>query len=294
MTSKAHLDRQLRYFVAIAKHKTISQAAARLDISQSGLSKHLASLEKQLGRELFYRTGRGVQLTAAGERLFQSVQPAYEAIDRSIENIKDLGNTWEIINLAVIHTLSYYFLSQVVTQYCARYPRVNLSFLGRSSPEVVQLVERAQVDIGLVYDVAVNTDRLTSMPLFYDDMVLVVPHDSSLKGPQDLRDMPIKLVAFPPEYALRKMLQTARLTPRVVAEVETIAAMLELVSSGLGKCILPSKIPDKLLSRYGLIKLPIEYPKMARKVVAVVNKDKEITALTRHFLNTLAAVAKEQ
>lgn len=294
MMSKSHLDRQLRYFVSIVKYKTITQAAKQLDISQSGLSKHLALLEKKLGRDLFYRTGRGVQLTAAGESLYQSVQPAFETIDQSVENIKDLGNTWEIINLAVVHTLSYYFLSQAVTQYCAHHPRVTLSFLGRSSPEVVQLVERGQVDIGLVYDVAVNTDQLTSMPLFYDDMVLVVPQDSSLKGPQDLRDMPIRLVAFPPEYALRKMLQTARLTPQVVAEVETIAAMLELVSSGLGKCILPSKIPDKLLSKYDLIKLPIDYPKMARKVVAVVNKDKEITALTRHFLNTLAAVAKEQ
>src|SRR5690625_6626134 len=103
------------------------------------------------------------------------------------------------------------------------------------------------------------------MPLFYDDMVLVVPQDSSLRGPQDLRDMPIRLVAFPPEYALRKMLQTARLTPQVVAEVETIAAMLELVSSGLGKCILPDRKSTRLNSSHVAISYAVFCLKKKKK-----------------------------
>ena len=89
-------------------------------------------------------------------------------------------------------------------------------------------MESGKADLGLVYDSAVDSGTLESCPLFDDDMALIVRHDSSLSGPQDLAALSLRLVGFPPHYALRRMIQSAGLQPDFAAEAETIDAMLGL------------------------------------------------------------------
>ena len=61
--------RQLRYFTAIADYGSFSEAAARLRIAQSALSRHTSTLEQELGVRLFHRHPRGVDLTHSGTLL---------------------------------------------------------------------------------------------------------------------------------------------------------------------------------------------------------------------------------
>ncbi|WP_054488742.1 LysR family transcriptional regulator, partial [Achromobacter sp. 2789STDY5608621] len=248
-------DRQLRYFVRIAELKSLSRAAEDLDQTQSGLSRQLAALEAHVGKPLFVRTGRGVELTEAGARLLEGIQPAYRAIDQALEAVRQReGVTQGSVRLATVHTLSYYFMADVVAQFVSSREHVNLSVMGRSSPEVVTLVESGKADIGFVYDAAVASDALASTPLFDDDMCLIVRDGVAAEDGVDLGAMALRLVGFPSHYALRKMIHSAGLQPEFVAEAETIDAMLKLVSSGVGACILPSRIPQKLLTDYGLRK----------------------------------------
>ena len=254
------MDRQLRYFICIAELGSLSRAADALDQTQSGLSRQLATLEARIGQPLFLRTGRGVELTEAGKLLYDATQPAYRGIDLAVERMRHQGVTQGTLRLAAVHTLSYYYTADLVAGFVSAHPSVNLSIMGRSSPEVVALVESGKADLGLVYDSAVDSGTLESCPLFDDDMALIVRHDSALSGPQDLAALSLRLVGFPPHYALRRMIQSAGLQPDFAAEAETIDAMLRLVSSGVGDCILPARIPDKLLDDYGLRKLPVTRP----------------------------------
>ncbi|HJW57632.1 MAG TPA: LysR family transcriptional regulator [Burkholderiaceae bacterium] len=287
------MDRKLRYFVCIADSKTLSKAADVLDQTQSGLSKQLALLEATLGQALFVRTGRGMELTEAGRYLYDAVQPAYRDIDFAIESIRQQGAVRGTIHLATVHTLSYYFTADLVARFVGTHPHVNLSIMGRSSPEVVALVESGKAEIGLTYDAVVDSDALVSCPLFDDEMALVVRLDSPLWGPQDLTEIPLRLVGFPPHYALRRMLKSAGLQPDFAAEAETIDTMLELVSSGLGECILPSHIPDKLLANHGLRKLTIKHPLLRRRVVALTHAEKPQTSLMKEILQCITQLADE-
>lgn len=285
------IDRQLRYFICIAELGALSKASDVLDQTQSGLSKQLAALEAGIGRPLFVRTGRGVELTEAGRLLYEAARPAYRDIDLAVERIREQGVTHGMVRLAAVHTVSYYFTADLVANFVTKHPHVNLSIMGRSSPEVVALVESGRADLGLVYDSAVNTGSLASCPLFDDDMALIVRQDSPLSQPQDLTRIPLRLVGFPPHYALRRMLQTAGLRPEFSAEVETIDAMLNLVSSGVGDCILPSRIPDKVLVDHGLRKLPIEHPLLRRLVVVVTQVGKPHAPLMNEFLQCIEQLA---
>jgi DNA-binding transcriptional LysR family regulator len=287
------LDRPLRYFLCIAELGSLSKAADKLDQTQSGLSKQLGSLESNLGQPLFVRTGRGVELTEAGTKLYDALAPAFREIDRAVDSVRRQGVTHGTVRLATVHTLSYYFVAEVFSLFVSTHPDVNLSLLSRSSPEVVALVENGKADLGFVYDSAVDCGTLTSKPLFEDEMALVVLDSSPLESPQDLSTLSLRLVGFPAHYALRRMIHSAGLQATYVAEAETIDAMLKLVSSGVGHCILPSRIPDRLLADYGLRKVSIERPALRRRVVAISSTGKAMAPLTSDLLASVLQVAEQ-
>jgi DNA-binding transcriptional LysR family regulator len=282
-----YLDRQVRYFIKIAELKSLSKSADSLDLTQSGLSRQLATLEGYLGKPLFSRTGRGVELTDAGRLLFEAVKSGYSVIDQALETVREKeGITQGTVYLATVHTLSYYFTADVVAAFVGALPHVNLSLMGRSSPEVVGLVESGKADIGFVYDSAVASPNLTTIPLFEDEMCLIMRESEACADGIDLTVATPKFVGFPQHYALRTMLEGGGLHPAFPAEAETVDAMLRLVSSGVGACVLPSRMPDGIIKDYGLRKVRIAKPVMRRRVVAIIRSDKHPTGLIKRLLDT--------
>jgi LysR family cyn operon transcriptional activator len=285
-------DQQIRSFTKIAELKSLTGAAEALDLSQSGLSKQLQQLEKYLGQSLFNRTGRGVSLTAAGEKLYAVAITSYGALDHTITQLKTTeGVTQGALRIATVHTLSTYFIPGLLGAFLAQRPQVSVSLLGRSSPEVVELVESGKVDIGFVYDVAVTSNNVTSFPLFNEEMMLF--HGAApgvADAGADLRQANLALVCFPAHYALRRMLNHAPMRYQVVAEVETVDAMLKLVMSGLGSCILPDRMPHDLIEGRGLVRTPISSPTLRRRVVGIVKSDRPASAL----IELLLAIASKQ
>lgn len=284
-------DKQLRYFIKIAEVKSLSRAADDLNCTQPALSRQLASLEAHLGCSLFVRTGRGMDLTDYGKRLLEEVRPSFATIDASIGMLQDRNEVHGVLKVASVHTLSYYFVGEMAKKFTTRYPGINLSVMGRSSPEVVELVESGKADVGFVYDAAVASEKIASTPLFDDEMCLVVGPECHVEDGVDLmRSMPM-LVGFPPHYALRKMVHSSGLNPHFVAEAETVDAMLEMVASGVGCCILPRRIPDRILGQYQLRKVNIGSPKMSRRVVAIARTDRQELAAMQKLLLTAFEVA---
>ena len=83
----------LRGFEAAARYLSFTQAAAELSLTQSSISRQIAALERQLGRPLFERKTRALELTSAGERLFAAVRQAVFAVDRTVDEIRGDGGT---------------------------------------------------------------------------------------------------------------------------------------------------------------------------------------------------------
>jgi len=176
---KGNVDHQMRLLVEIANYKSLSGAAEALSLTQSGLSRQLASLESFIGQPLFVRHGRGVEPTEAGQKLLEAARSAYQLIDSTVVQLRDQhGVTAGSLNVATIHTLSYYFMANVIARFMAQRPKANVALLGRSSPGVVELVEAGRAEIGFVYDSAVASDELEITPLFEEGMCLVV-HENS-------------------------------------------------------------------------------------------------------------------
>jgi len=285
-------DQQIRSFMKIADLKSLTRAAEALDLSQSGLSKQLHQLEGFLGLSLFDRNGRGVSLTAAGEKLYAVATVSFGALDHTMAQLKTTeGVTEGALRIATVHTLSTYFIPSLLGAFLAQRPQVNVSLLGRSSPEVVELLETGKADVGFVYDVAVTSAHVRIFPLFSEEMVLFqkATPDSVVRD-VDLTQTRLALVCFPGHYALRRMLNHAHIRYNVVAEVETVDAMLKLVMNGLGSCILPDRMPKDLIEARGLTRSRIASPSLQRRVVAIVKNDSPPSAL----VELLLAIASTQ
>lgn len=275
-------DHQVRLFLKICRCPTLSEAANLLEMSQSSLSRTLASLEVAVANQLFDRNGRGIKLTEAGARLRDTAQPAYDVLDDVVKVLRnEQGKNAGSVKVATIHTLGYYFMGNVVATFMHQHPAVSISLIERSSPDVVDSVEAGKAEIGFVYDTAVATDALQITPLFEETMTLVVQKTSLLvnQNSVDLARQQVPLVTFPSQYALRRMLDRHGLASKISAEVETVDAMLRLVSLTSACCVLPDRITAEHLDNYGLVRVQLAGPRLKRRIVAITKKGRAKTSL---------------
>ncbi|AIO43386.1 LysR family transcriptional regulator [Burkholderia cenocepacia] len=290
-----YMDHQLRLFLVIAQSPSLSAAAEALDLTQSSLSKQLSALESYVGQPLFERHGRGVSLSDAGRRLLNAARPAYELIDSCVTQMREQqGITEGSLRVATIHTLSYYFLADVMAKFMGQRPKVNMTLLGRSSPEVVDLVETGKADLGFVYDTAVATDEVSITPLFDEEMSLVVHEDSNFAelDQVSLTEHDVPLIVFPQNYALRRMLTGQIPHINIAAEVDTVDAMLQLTSVTAGQCILPGRMPTKLLQEYHLKRVKIVSPVLTRRIVAITRRGRVQSPLLTLLLDIAQTTLK--
>ncbi|WP_280386418.1 LysR family transcriptional regulator [Nocardia wallacei] len=81
--------RKLRYFVAVAEQRHFGRAAERLYIAQPVLSRQIRAFEQELGCALLVRTTRSVELTAAGQRLYEEARGILDSVDAALRRVRD-------------------------------------------------------------------------------------------------------------------------------------------------------------------------------------------------------------
>lgn len=281
-----NIDTKIRYFLKIAEHSSLSQAAEEIGISQSGLSRQLAILESYVRRSLFERTGHGIRLTDAGKKLRFSVQTPYEKIDEALLFIRDQEGVIDgKLSVATTYTVGLSFVAELLDTFVTRQAGVNLSITSGGSQQVLQLVERRVADIGFLYDSAVASELIESIPLFDNIMCIIARRgDMDPDAVVNLASCKLPLVSYPRNYALREMLRSANLESRIVAEANTLGVILQLVGSGIGQCILPDRIPGRMLAEYNLIKIRQLDPPLKRRVVAIVRRNNTAVLARKLFI----------
>jgi len=202
--------RQLRYFIAIAKAGSISQAALALHIAQPSLSQHMAAIEEELGVSLLKRHARGVTLTPAGQRLFDRASTILRQLDHLPDEVAAArGLPRGEVRLAMDGSIAAVVIVPLYRAMEARCPDVRVFVTTGLSHQMRQLVEGRSVDLALMPN-AFELPSLLSEPVYEEHFCLFgargswPPRQRRIRF-DDIGDRP--LVAADRQHDQRKLIE---------------------------------------------------------------------------------------
>lgn len=140
----------LQYFLEVVRSGSVTEAAARLGVAPSAVSRQIARLERGLDTLLFHRKARGMELNAAGELVAVHAQRAWLDIERLLEEVYALrGVRKGHVRLAATEGFAYEFLPAMVAQFQAQKPGIVFALQVCEQAEVVRRVRDGEVDAGI-------------------------------------------------------------------------------------------------------------------------------------------------
>jgi DNA-binding transcriptional LysR family regulator len=233
---------QLLTFAYVADAGNISRAAELLHLSQPAVSGQLRALQEWFGEPLYRRSGHGVVLTSAGDRLVEHARQLRQAYAQA-RGVRDAwrGIASGSLRLGASTTPASYVLPGLVAAFRAKYPAVSLQLSDGNTTEIVQrlpLLDMAFIEgdipVGLPADTAVHAWR-------GDEVVAVVPADHALARHDrvtlaDLAAYP--LVMREQGSGVRRLVERAfhgeGLRPDVALELAGVEGVKQAVRAGLG------------------------------------------------------------
>ena len=175
--------RQLAAFCAVVERKSFSQAAERLGVTQPAVSLQIRSLEQRLGRQLLDRSGRRVEPTEAGLRLYASAQRLLQAEEQMLEELEsdDEGVISGTLELGASTGPGGSVVPVLLCEFQERHPDVRARLSVSDTQTVVARVADRELELGIV-GAGRRHRGVTFEPFFRDEVVLAVPASHAFAG----------------------------------------------------------------------------------------------------------------
>ena len=172
--------RQLRYFVKAAESLSFSEAAKIANVAQSTLSQQIRQLEDELGVRLFERSTHAIRLTEAGREVLPAAQRTLHDADQCADRIRDLRNLHTgRLNIGVTYSFSP-ILAEVILSYIKVYPDIKLNVFYKPMAELMNLLDKREVDFVLAFKPSHPLPDVESHILFQNRLSAVVGLDHPL------------------------------------------------------------------------------------------------------------------
>ncbi|MEU4828989.1 LysR family transcriptional regulator [Actinomadura citrea] len=234
--------RQLRYVVATADHGTMTSAAQALYVAQPALSRAVRELERELGLELFARSGRGVVLTPVGEQVVRQARAALDAVD-AIEGLavtRADGRGAEL-RIAVTASLEPELTGGLIPRFARNQPAVRVRVVRCADRDQIAAVLRGgRADLALT-DLPVPGD-MTAHPFEQREVVLISPPALKVREPVPPAALDGMRLVLPARGSARRaeidtMLRRIGARPVVAVESDERGAWLGWVRAGRGSLL---------------------------------------------------------
>src|ERR671930_1377 len=174
---------QLVAFCAVVERKSFSQAAERLGVTQPAVSLQIRSLEQRLGRQLLDRSGRRVEPTEAGLRLYASAQRLLQLEEQLLEEVAsgDEGVVGGTLELGASTGPGGSVVPVLLCEFQTRYPDVHVRLTVLDTQTIVDQVADRELELGIV-GAGRRHRGVTFEPFFRDEVVLACPPGHAFAG----------------------------------------------------------------------------------------------------------------
>jgi DNA-binding transcriptional LysR family regulator len=278
-------------FAYVVREGSFSAAAARLGVTQSAVTQHVAKLEKQVGSPLLFRNREGVSLTRTGEE-FYDLADRLVTLDTAITERLEGFEAMERGHIKIIANAPLPAL-RAISQFRQAYPDVEIDFALYAWSTATRLLRERRADVGLITDPPRSEDweRVSILKARY--VAYLLP--SSPLAHRELlhfRDLIDETIILP---------ETGSLTERVVREAQvkhdirfprtitmtTFPLMCEAVFQGAGIALFLAN--SGLISR-GLVEVPVAELSASHETAVIAPKDRARLRLVKAFIEIASSL----
>lgn len=286
-----------REFVVLAQTCNYLQAADQLFISQSSLSKHIKSLERELGVELFNRTTRRVQLTEQGRIFLPFARKlASTAHDAEVALADAADNERRIIDIGSIPVMVPYGITALLHSFERDHRNVRLRIAEGDADKLKGMLRARQLDLAFIreWDGSAQLDsgdeEFAAAEFAQDRLAAVLPSGHPLAARQSLQLSELsneEFLLLPSGTVMDALIMDACATEGFVPEVRYRGTraenIIDLVSRGMGVSLL-MRTPAAYLARTAVSIVDLERP-ITTKVMIYRLRDRELTPEARAFVD---------
>jgi len=257
--------RALKYFDTVARCRSLRQAAARLHIAPTAVSRQIDQLEHQLGAPLLERGPEGIRLTAAGELLAEQARRTLRDLERVEARIADLqGMRTGRVAIEAAEGLVSSLLTPALTDLNRDYPRLEFDIAIASAGGVIDALRRGDTDIGLAFFLPPRDDILRVATAGLEHCVVMAPsHPLAADEEVSLEAALAHPLALPDDsYGVRQALDRAAKSRGLQYAPSFTTASLEtqkaLAMAGAAVLILPAMAVARECQQGTLTAVPLE------------------------------------
>lgn len=264
--------RQLRYFLALADTLHFGRAARLLHISQPPLSRQIAALEELLGVQLFQRSSRQVELTAAGRHFHGQARRLLDSLEQAVQGTRavDRGERGSL-RLDFTMAAAWSALPPLIKAYRRDFPEVAVQLGERLPRELDDSLLAGRCDVGLAFPWQ-RPPGLEYLCVHREPLWAVLPADHPLASRETLavRELAAEpFITFPAATApaLHELVvgccREQGFEPRISLETHLQQSIVNLVAEGLGVSLVPRSMGKMQLP--GAAFRPIEQPRQVEQ-----------------------------
>jgi LysR family transcriptional activator of glutamate synthase operon len=237
-------------FVVLAQTGNFMEAADILYSSQSALSKHIKSMELELGVPLFDRTTRKVKISKYGQLLLPYARQITEIQDKYTALLKsNLETDRDVLNLGSIYGLAQYHITDVLVKFKKNRPQSTLNVMQASSRDLKEMLRQGKCELAFIRDIEDPEEEFVKIPYATDSLVAVLPIAHPLAKEKTIPLNKIKdenfLLEVPNTMPYRLSIKACELSgfePKVTVTDIDREYLIDLVSEGMGVSLMLKQI----------------------------------------------------
>jgi DNA-binding transcriptional LysR family regulator len=288
-----HLE-TLKVFCDVVESKSFSAAASQNFVTQSAVSQQVRMLEDRWGRRLLERARGNVQLTPAGEVLYQAskdIVQRFRDMEAQLQAASSVvGGS---VRVATVHSIGLYELSGALKRYLKAFPQVQLHLEYSRSSKIYDDAGRGNVDLGIVAFPA-KRPGITVIPFRQDRLVLVVPPSHALARHRSVAVRRLSqepLVGFERDIPTRKetdrFLRRHGAEARYVMELDNVETIKRVVEIGHGIAILPEAAVRPEARQKSLVIVQLANETLVRPLGIIHRQGKHFSPAAEKFIEYL-------
>lgn len=167
-------DFRLKVLLEVKKHLNFSKASEALFITQPAVSKHIKTLEDELGVQLFERTKQGVKLTLEGEKYSLFAEEILNLYEEGKFVMNQVNNKYEgTLKIGASTTIAQYILPKILAKFASQHKGIEITLFNNNTEEIENLLIQKKIDVGFIEGVS-RKPQLKYAEIGKDELVCTV------------------------------------------------------------------------------------------------------------------------